>query len=294
MEADGHALLGGHNQVVAAAGDAHPAEAVPLVQVNGDKAALPGRVIGGKLGALDHAVFRHHHQVAVLVELRHPDHGADLLLGLQGQQVFDVHAPAVPRALGDLIALELIHPPQGGEEHHIVVAAGDEDLGGHVLVPAVHAVYAPAAPLLLVVVVGLLALYIAKVGHGEDAFLHGDQVLDVHLAADGGDLRAALVRELPLHLLGLVLDDGQPPALALQDLVEVGNVGVQLGQLVFNLQNFQPCQLPQLELADGVGLQVVKAEVLHQRGLGLGPAAFAGPDGGDNLVHNVDGPFQAL
>lgn len=85
-----------------------------------------------------------------------------------------------------------------------------------------------------------------------------------------------------------------PPALAGQDGVEVGDVGVELVQLVFNLQNLQPSQLAQLELADGVGLQIVKAEALHQRGLGLGPAALAGPDGGDNLVHNVDGLFQAL
>ena len=174
------------------------------------------------------------------------------------------------------------------------MAAGDEHLRGHVLVPAVHAVDAPAAPLLLVVVVGLLALDVAEVGHGDHALLLGNQVLDVHLAADGGNLRAALVGELALHLQGLVLDDGQPPALAGQDGVEVGDVGVELVQLVFNLQNLQPSQLAQLELADGVGLQIVKAEALHQRGLGLGPAAFAGPDGGDDLVHNVDGLFQAL
>ena len=174
------------------------------------------------------------------------------------------------------------------------MAAGDEDLGGHVLVPAVHAVDAPAAPLLLVVVVGLLALDVAEVGHGDHALLLGNQVLDIHLAADGGNLRAALVGELALHLQGLVLDDGQPPALAGQDGVEVGDVGVELVQLVFNLQNLQPSQLAQLELADGVGLQIVKAEALHQRGLGLGPAALAGPDGGDDLVHNVDGLFQAL
>ena len=110
----------------------------------------------------------------------------------------------------------------------------------------------------------------------------------------GGDLRAALIGEALLHGQGLVLDDGQPAAFALEDVVVVGDAGMELVQLVFDLQNLQPGQLPQLEPADGVGLEVVEAELLHQGQLGLGPAALAGPDGGDDLVHDVDGLFQAL
>jgi len=41
-------------------------------------------------------------------------------------------------------------------------------------------------------------------------------------------------------------------------------------------------------------LGIVKAESLHNGGLGLGLTALAAPDGGDDLVHDVDGPFEAL
>ena len=34
--------------------------------------------------------------------------------------------------------------------------------------------------------------------------------------------------------------------------------------------------------------------MLHQSQLGFGPSALAGADGGDDLVYNIDGLFQAL
>ena len=104
MEPDSHTLLGGHDQVVLAAGDTDPAQLVPFVQVNSDQTAFPGGIVGGKPGTLDNAVLGDHHQVLVLVELRHPDHGADALFRLERQQVLDIHAAAGAGAFRHLVA----------------------------------------------------------------------------------------------------------------------------------------------------------------------------------------------
>ena len=61
-----------------------------------------------------------------------------------------------------------------------------------------------------------------------------------------------------------------------------------------DFQNFQTGQLAQTEGADGGSLHFIKAELLHDGGAGLGLAALAGADGGDDLVHNVGGTLQTF
>ncbi len=221
MEPDRHAFFGGYQQIGSAVCDPHPAQGISLVQVNGDQAALAGRIIGGEPGALDDAVFRYHHQEFILVKLRDPDHGGDLFVRLQGQEILDVHTPALAAALRHLIACQLIDAAQVGEEHDVIVASGDKQLRGHVLVPAVHAGHASAAPLLGMVGIHFLALDIAVIRQGKHAFLFGDQVLDIHLAADGGDLSAAFIGKPLFHVQGLVLYDGHTPPFAFQNIQEI-------------------------------------------------------------------------
>ena len=173
------------------------------------------------------------------------------------------------------------------------MAAGDENLRGHVLVPAVHAGDAPAAPLLQVVGVHLLALYVAEVGHGDHALLLGNQVLDVHLAADGGNLRAALVGELAFHLQGLVLDNGQPAAFAGQNVQIVGDFLPQPCQLLFHLGPLQAGELSQTHLHNGLGLGIVQPEPLHQSLFAFGNG-LGSPQNFDDLVDKVQSDHQAF
>ena len=169
-----------------------------------------------------------------------------------------------------------------------------EHLLDDVLFLAGHAQDAPAAPVLGLVDGLGLALDVAGFGQGVDALLLGDQVLDVHLAGDRLDLGAAGVGKAAPDLLQFLLDDGQHPAVVRQYALPVLDLGPQAGQLLLDLEDLQPSQAAQLQLDDGVGLGVVEAEPLHDGGLGLRHAALAGPDGGDQLVHNVGGLFQAF
>ena len=117
---------------------------------------------------------------------------------------------------------------------------------------------------------------------------------DVHFAGDGLDLGAALVAEALLHVQQLVLDDLQHPGVVGEDVLPILDLCLQAGQLFLDLEDLETSQTAQLQFHDRVGLRVVEAELLHDRGLCLGHAALAGADGGDELIHDVGGLLQTL
>ena len=69
---------------------------------------------------------------------------------------------------------------------------------------------------------------------------------------------------------------------------------MQLVQFVLDLENLQTGQTAQGELADGVRLGIVKAELGHDGGFRLRLAAAAVADGVDDVVHDVHGAGEAL
>ena len=213
---------------------------------------------------------------------------------MQRQQVHDVGALAGAAALVDLIALEAVDPALIGDKEHVVVGRADEQLLHEVLVLVGQARDAPAAPLLHLIGVLGLALDIARVGEGEDALLHRDEVLDVHLAADVGDFGAALVAVLLFQRQQLFLDDGQHLGVVRQNGRPLIDLPVQFVQFVLDLENFQTGQTAQRKLADGVRLRIVEAELLHDGGLGLRLTAAAVADGVDDVVHDVHGAGEAF
>ena len=286
--------MGGQHQLVLATGDVGPGQGVALVQAHRVQAALADVGILGQGGALDEAVLGDHGQVAVQAAVRLAQHGGHLFTLLQLQQVHDVGALAGAAALVDLVALQAEHPARVGDKQHMVVGGADEQLLHKVLFLGGHAGNAPAAAALHLIGVLGLALDVALVGQGEHALLLGDQVLNVHLAGHMGDLGAAVVAELLLQGGQLFLHDGQHPAVVVQNGGPVGDFAAQVAQFVLDLLDLQTGQAAQRELADGVGLHIVKAELLHDGGLGLGLPAAAVADGVDDLVHNVHGPLQAF
>ena len=108
-----------------------------------------------------------------------------------------------------------------------------------------------------------LTLDITHIGHGQHALLLGDQILDVHLAGDDGDLGAALVTVLVAHLQALVLHDGLDLHLVGQNALVLGNLHQQRAQLVLNLLALQTAQLTEAHLNNSVRLHVVKGKALH-------------------------------
>ena len=115
------------------------------------------------------------------------------------------------------------------------MGGADEHLLHDVFFLAGHAGNAAAAALLGLIGGLELALDIACLGEGIDALLLGDEVFDVHLAADGLDLGAALVAKPLLHLQQLVLNDLQHPGVVGQDVFPILDLCLQGTQLFLDL-----------------------------------------------------------
>src|ERR1700730_1363926 len=126
------------------------------------------------------------------------------------------------------------------------------------------ALHALAAALLAAVQVGLRALGVARLGDGDHHFLAGDQVLIADLSVGRDDPAAPFVAVLLDDLLEFVVDDG---ALALrlgQDVFQVGDLHLDLGQVVDDALTFEGGKAPQLHVQDRLGLDVVDVEQLDQ------------------------------
>ena len=106
--------------------------------------------------------------------------------------------------LGDLVHLEPVQLPAGGEDQDVVVGRGDEEVAHGVLVAGAHADAALAAALLRLVGRQRRALDVAGVADRDHHVLFVDEVLDGDLVGHGQDLGAARVAVLLLDLLQLV------------------------------------------------------------------------------------------
>ena len=296
VEADGLAVAGSDDEHIVAGGQAGPGQRIALVQGNADQAGTADVGVLFQRGALDEALLSdHRHEAALLFcVLALADHIRDLFAFRQLQQVHDVGALAGAAALGDGVALDAEQTAPVGDEQDIIVGGTDEHLLHDVFFLAGHAGNAAAAALLGLIGGLELALDIAGLGQGIDALLLGNEVFDVHFAVHGLDLGAALVTEALLHLQQLILDDFQHTGVVGQDVLPIPDLSLQSTQLFLDLQDLQTGQTAQLQFHDGVGLRVIKAEALHDGGLGLAHAALAGPDGGDQFVHDVGGLLQAF
>ena len=182
---------------------------------------------------------------------------------------------------GDGLAVAT-RPRQRTDRHAVdaaVAAQHDERVHGAALEGAIEAVAG---------LEGEARRVVAVAGAGaHPAFLRDDDRdrlvddLDLgHGALFGLDEGAALVAEL----LGIGLDlfdhGAAQHAGVAQDLFELGLLTTQLGQLLLDLDGFQPGQLAQADVKDVVGLALRELESLDQRGLGL--VALA--DDADDLV----------
>ena len=293
IEADGHTLAGSSQQLVVAAGQPHPAQSIAFIQINGDDAALSGGVECAEAGTLDDTAAGDHDQILVLFHALDTNHGGDLFIGGQGQQVGNIHSLAGTGTLRHFIGFQAVHPSQIGEVHHIVVVVEDEHFSGHVLFPAGHAADSTAAAALGVIGIHLLALYIAGFRQGQDTFLVGNQVFNIHFAADSCNLGAALIGVFLLHGQGFFLDDGQNPLFVGQNVQIIGDFHLQGFQLVLDFLALQTGELSQTHLDDCLSLYVIQTETLAQTGF-CGGLVRGSANNGNHLVDEVHGDFQAF
>ena len=264
---------------------------IVLVQGDGPDAGAAVGFQGDEGQALHHTLSRGHHQELVVVEFPGNHHGGDGLAGLQGQHIDHGSAPGGAAGLGNLVALAVVDLADVGEEENVVVGGGDVDGLDVVLLLQVLGIHAPAAPALGAVGIHGHPLHVALVTQGEGADLLLNQILDVDFVLDLLDFGFPLVAELVPDFDQLVTEHATHFPFVCQQLLVVGDLLLQL--LVFGLQLLpvQALEGNEPHIADGLGLDIIQAEPLHQALLGV---VVGGADDVDDLVDVVLGNEQAL
>jgi hypothetical protein len=96
--------------------------------------------------------------------------------------------------------------------------------------------------------------------------IHGDQVLDGHVAVERDDPGAPVVAVLVDDDHEFLADDDPLPLRLVEDVHEIGDDPLDLGQLVDDLLAFHRGKATELHLQDRVRLDLIDIEQAHQAG----------------------------
>ena len=140
----------------------------------------------------------------------------------------------------------------------------DEEVRDDVVLPQLRALDALPAALLRAVQVGLRSLGVAGLSYRHHDIFDGDEVFVRDVAVVGHDLRAPVVAVLLDDLGQLVADDLPLPLGPGEDVLQVRDLALDLGQLVDDLLALQRGEPPQLHVQDRLGLDLVDVEQLDQ------------------------------
>ena len=191
--------------------------------------------------------------------------GVDRIVRFDVQHVLYGAALRVLRAFRNFVHLEPVAATLGREEQHGVVHCGVVDVFDEVRIARAGTLRADAVLLLCAEFGQLRAFDVAQVRDGDHHLVVGIEVLGVEFGGGEADFRAAFVAVFLFHFQQFVLDDLTADGIVGEHLFEPCNASFDF--LVFLMQLFllYVRQLCQSHIHDGLGLQVVQSEALHQR-----------------------------
>ena len=218
------------------------------------------------------------------------------LAGLERQQVDDGGAAGRAVLHRDLVGLEPVHPAPVGEEQQVGVGRGVDDVGDVVLVLAAWrpATPRPPRPWVRKASAATVLMYpLAR--HGDDEVLVVDEVLDVEVADVVGDLGCAGVgrtRSTDLASSSLMTLRSLPSSarMASSSAMVSRSSASSSSSLARPRRVSRPscmsrmCSAWTSENSNGSAMSASRAA----------PLSSDGPDGGDDLVDEVEGLDQPL
>lgn len=167
-----------------------------------------------------------------------------------------------------------------------------EEVRDDVVLLQPRTLHALAAAFLAAIQIGLGALGVSRFGDSDNDVLAGDQILVADVSV-GRDDPGTPVVAVPVHDFGeFVAHDPTLPLGFCQDVFQIGDLGLDFGQVVDDALAFQCGQAPQLHVQDCLGLDLVDVEQLDQSG----PGDIDGlrrPDQCNDLVQRVERFNQA-
>ena len=240
---------------------------------------------------LDGTVSCDHHQILFLVELPGDHHGGDILAGFQRQDIDDGGTPGSPAGFGDLVTLPVVDTAHIREEQHMVVGRGNVQTLHIVLFLQILGADATAAAALGPVGIHGHPLDIALLTQGKGAGLLFDQILNVDLVGNVLDLGLALVAELVPDLDDLLPEHGLELHGIGQQLLVISDLHLQLVELSLELFPVEALESLQTHIQDGLGLDIIQTETIHQALLGV---VVGRADNADDFVDIILGDEQTF
>ena len=216
-----------------------------------------------------------------------------LVIGLNVDQVLD--GPPLGRP-GAFRHLEDAHPETAAllrEDEQPIVVGRREDLLDEILITGDGPLGPHPTTGLFLVFVEAGPLDVAGVADGDHHLLVRNHVLDAQLGAGELNAGTALVAKLLLDLEQLVLDDGHPQPLVLENGLQSTNQLHQFIVLCTELVPLESGQLLEAHVENGPRLQLAQLELLHQAVAGFF-RRLAATDERDDFIEVVNGDDQAL
>ena len=210
------------------------------------------------------------------------------LLRLEFQQVRHVLPAGRSGRLRQLVGLQPVHPTKIGKEQNPVVGGTHKEVPHHIVLLQLGAPHPLATAALRLIRIHLGALRIPRRRDGHHHVFAGDQVLFGHVAGGSNDLRPAIVAVLVHNLFQFIADNGALPARGSQNVLQVGNDRLDLGELINDLLAFQGCQTPQLHGENCISLHLVNGEQVNEAAAG-NIHGFRPADQRNDLVQHVEG-----
>src|SRR6202011_3218188 len=112
--------------------------------------------------------------------------------------------------------------------------------------------------------VGLRALGVAGLGDRHDDVFAGDQILVGNLAVGRNYPRAPVVAVLVGDLGQLVMHDAALTVRLGENVFQIGDLGLDLGQVIDDALTLQGREAAQLHVEDGLGLYLIDVEEFDQ------------------------------
>ena len=284
--------MGGDEDLLAAVGLPDRYQLVALVHGQRPNAVVPQVLQSLHRQTLHRTVPGHHHQIELLLAgLPVMEHGLHPLTLLDLQNVDEVGTLGGLARLGDLIALLPVDFTGIGKEQDMIVGRSGKHIHHRILFPGGDALLAHAALGLSGILADGSPLDVARLRQSKDALLLLNEVLNVDLVLHVLDLGLAVIAELLGNGGQLLLQDLTHQTFVGQHPVEVSDPLLQLLVLALQLLPVQALQCLQAHIQNGLRLNIVQTEALHELLLGI---VISAADNLDDLIDVVLRDQQTL
>src|SRR5208282_3149722 len=234
---------------------------VARVEVDGDDA---GRARVGKFGDggfLHGAAFRRQENVAALFfQVARGDDGRELLAFLKADDIVDGFSARGCGSFGNFVHLQPVDAAFRREQQNVGMRRRSEKVLHEIVVAGLGADAAFAAARLMAIGFHGGALDVAGMADGDGHLFVFDQVFELDFLDAVDDLRAAIVSVSLKDFAQLGDDHGFQFLFAREDFRELGDALADLGEFLEDFIDGELGEAVELQLEDGVYLNVTEAE----------------------------------